>query len=259
MLLSTQLDLSPSRRGISRSHQSTGQLWSQNCLTLPLEDVPDQEKYSKTQPIRMYQAGTRAGNYQLAAMALAGLCATGSLYSIPQTHVDRFWRVDPTPGVLPGVEASNLISAPSPVLKLINEAQEISGLTLEFIAPLLGISRRAIQYWRDGGKASVRKEEQLRGLVDALKRLSTGSAVETRDLILARISGVPRIYDLLAERRYDAAVLRAKSPTVQKPILSDPTITFNHRPIEDQLAVADDGPAAFKGKLNRLMSRRILR
>ena len=96
-------------------------------------------------------------------------------------------------------------------------------------------------------------------MVDALKLIATGTADETRDLLLTRITGVPRIYDLLAERRYDAAISRAKSPSQNRPILSDPTVKFNHRPIEDQLAIADDGPATLKGKLNRSMSRRIVR
>ena len=174
------------------------------------------------QPIRVGQLGTNASNdfwagmlhkdITLHSIALIGLCATGalniSLYSpsiislIDQGFAGKRVEFD-----APSTSTSIAIS---PAAKLINEAQEISGLTLEMIAPLLGVSRRSIQYWKDGEKVSVKNELQLRGLIDALKLIATGTADETRDVLLTRITGVPRIYDLLAERRYDAAVSRAR-------------------------------------------------
>ena len=106
----------------------------------------------------MYQAGTRAGHYQLAAIALGGLCETGAHFSIPQSLLDGFGRADSSPKVLAGTGRPTVNLTTLPIVKLINEAQEISGLTLELIAPLLGVSRRAIQYWKDGENASIKKE-----------------------------------------------------------------------------------------------------
>jgi hypothetical protein len=147
----------------------------------------------------------------------------------------------------------------APAISLINEAQSYSGLNLDMIAPLLGVSRRSIQYWKDEKKISQKNELLLRDLVDALKQISLGKPDHTRDVLLARVTGVPRIYDLLVERRYDKAIARAKNKAQSEPILSDPTLKFNSRPIADQVAFADDGPAKPMGKLNRSVSRRIVR
>lgn len=210
--------------------------------------------------IGICQNGTKTSNYFVVGIALAGFYMTGATCLKLLSPKELAWPNSSTPAVS---EYKTITSIPestiSQAAKLISEAQAASGLTLEEIAPLLGVSRRSIQYWKDGERISAKNETQLRNLVEALTQIFTGSADETRGLLLTRIAGVPRIYDLLAERRYDAAVLRAKSPSKHKPILSDPTIKFEHRPIEDQLAIVDDGPAEFKGKLNRSMSRRIVR
>jgi hypothetical protein len=221
--------------------------------------VSEHSKSLEVHQIGVYQTGTKTSNYFVAGMALAGLYATGAYYLGLHSSGSVAWLGIPTSHTVVGYETPLAIpvSAFSPATSLINEAKEISGLTLEMLAPLLGVSRRSIQYWKNGQAISERKEEQLRDLIDALKQISTGNAVETRGLLLARITGVPRIYDLLAERRYDAAALRAKNPSNYKPILSDPTIKFDHRPIEDQLSIVDDVVPANGFKLNRAMSRRL--
>jgi len=50
--------------------------------------------------------------------------------------------------------------------ELLDRIQKVSGLTLEMIAPLAGVSRRSLQSWRRGAAISRRKEERLRVLAD---------------------------------------------------------------------------------------------
>lgn len=197
-------------------------------------------------------------NYRVAGSALVGLCLIGAAYLEGSFPKQEFLGAKPNVAIYGSLEKSSdlLISS---VVNLIDEAQSYSGLNLEMIAPLLGVSRRSIQYWKDGKNISQKNEFHLTELVDTLKQISVGDPTQTRSLLLARVTGVPRIYDLLAEQRYEKAIARAKDTTKLKPVLSDQTLKFNSRSIADQLAFADDGPTKPMGKLNRSVSRRIVR
>lgn len=197
-------------------------------------------------------------NYRVASSALVGLCLIGSAYLEGSFPKQAFVSARTEPSIhLPLENSSD--SSVSPIGKLIDEAKSISGLSLEMISPLLGVSRRSIQNWKVDKKISEKNELRLRDLIEALTQISVGNPDQTREVLLARVTGVPRIYDLLAEQRYDKAIVRANDTTKLRPILSDPTLKFNSRPIADQLAFADDGPAKPMGKLNRSVSRRIVR
>jgi hypothetical protein len=197
-------------------------------------------------------------NYRVAGSALVGLCLIGAAYLEGSFPNQEFVGARPDIAIHEPLEKSSDLLVSS-VGNLIGEAQTYSGLKLDMIAPLLGVSRRSIQYWKDGKNISQKNESQLIDLVDTLKHISKGDPDQTRNLLLARVTGVPRIYDLLAEQRYEKAIARAKDTKKLKPILSDPTLKFNSRPIADQLAFSDDGPAKPMGKLNRSVSRRIVR
>lgn len=90
--------------------------------------------------------------------------------------------------------------------RLGHELRQISGLTNEEIAYLLGVSRRSFQAWLAGGAISARKEERLRAVVDAVRHINTTSAADTRTKLLNRDTQSVRPYDLLAEGRFDAAI-----------------------------------------------------
>ncbi|MGB8315659.1 MAG: hypothetical protein WCE69_14370 [Aestuariivirga sp.] len=151
-----------------------------------------------------------------------------------------------------GIQQNSLLAA-----ELIGQIQSKTGLTLELIAPLLGVSRRALQSWKAGETISLRNEERLRELADAIMRLPRGNSQETKNLLLERIPGVVRIYDLLAERRFADAIARANSAEKPEPIYSDQSIVFQHLPIDAQLAVIEDEPSAPAGQLDRKVSRRL--
>jgi DNA-binding transcriptional regulator YiaG len=140
---------------------------------------------------------------------------------------------------------------------LIGKIRQETGLTLELIAPLLGVSRRTIQSWKAGGEISLKNEERLRELAEAIGRLPSGSPGETKNLLLERIPGSIRIYDLLAERRFGDAIARAHRLEKPEPIYSDPSIVYQHPSIGSQLAITEDVSLESAGQLNRKVSRRL--
>jgi hypothetical protein len=88
---------------------------------------------------------------------------------------------------------------------LIERIQSLSGLTLEEISPLVGVSRRSLQNWRAQRQISARKEQRLRDIADVLSLFSFRNATEARRKLLDRVPGNVRPYDLLAEGRFDSA------------------------------------------------------
>ncbi|MGH8558540.1 MAG: helix-turn-helix domain-containing protein [Blastocatellia bacterium] len=190
------------------------------------------------------------GIYFTGAMQLNYAFPTGSIEPIEYPLIQAAHNEEPV--------AANRLTAPT-AADLIKEIRESSGLTLEMIAPLLGVSRRSIQSWKAGEPISVRKEERLRELAGAIKKMSQGKPKETQNLLLERIPGTPRIYDLLAERRFETAITRAKAREKFKPIYSDQSLIFSHVLLDAQIAAADDGPSEQTGQIDRKVSRRLKR
>ena len=141
----------------------------------------------------------------------------------------------------------------TPAQKMAAELRRVSGLTNEEIAPLLGVSRRSLQSWIAGDSISARKEARLRAVLDAIRQLAAGSAVETRERLLARAPHSVRAYDLLAEERYEAAIdlaLGRRRPRPPQVRASEPLDAQLDR-IEDIIAPAP--------RLNRKLSRPLKR
>jgi hypothetical protein len=88
---------------------------------------------------------------------------------------------------------------------LLKEIRDMSGLTLEEIAPLVGVTRRSIHHWRADRPISARKEQRLRAIRDTLDALAGKSADEIRAMLLERLPGSMRPYDLIAEGHFDVA------------------------------------------------------
>ncbi|CAL74385.1 hypothetical protein BRADO0438 [Bradyrhizobium sp. ORS 278] len=140
---------------------------------------------------------------------------------------------------------------------LVDQVQVKSGMTLEEVAPLLGVTRRSLQHWRKGKAISTRKERRLRALVDALSLLPAESpALRRRRLLERRPDGV-RPYDLLAEGQFGAAHALMTGDEVRLPnsIKSvSPSLTAVTR-----LSTLSDGPSSVLGKLDVRRSARLKR
>ena len=106
--------------------------------------------------------------------------------------------------------------------RLLERIRQASGLTIEAVAPLAGVSRRTIHSWLAGGSISQRNEERLRAVAEAIEEIATADASSVRDRLLERVPGSVRIYDMLAERRYSEAIARATGKSVKSRPLAYP-------------------------------------
>lgn len=102
----------------------------------------------------------------------------------------------------------------SAVGKLIDRSLEAAKLTLEELAPLIGVTRRSLQNWRAGEPISARKERRLIDTTFALERIPGASGDEKRVTLFARRTGGLRVYDLLAEGRNSAAIELAGAASI---------------------------------------------
>lgn len=148
----------------------------------------------------------------LFAPLIIGLGGTGSLLNNAQIAV--LTRQATAAPVLDWPQSGDLIPSEAPLnlsiqtegQRLCQELRDISGLTNEEIAPLLSVSRRSFQTWLAGGAISARKESHLRSVVSAVRSLAGADRAQTRARLLHRDKHAVSVFDLLQERRFDAAV-----------------------------------------------------
>jgi transcriptional regulator with XRE-family HTH domain len=145
--------------------------------------------------------------------------------------------------------------------KLVQDIRKKSGLTLEEIAPLVGVSRRSLQTWRAGGAISARKEQRLRDIADTLESLDQKDAEGLRRLLFDRANHGVRPYDLLAEGQFDAAysavtgqaapddLVRRRSNASLPPAAS----------LLARVSIRNEGPSGTSGRVDLLRSRRLKR
>jgi hypothetical protein len=101
-----------------------------------------------------------------------------------------------------------VIPAPTAAICALERIKNGSGLTIEALAPLVGVSRRTLHLWLSGGQISQRNEERLRALAESIEAIAAVAPETTRERLMERIPGFPRIYDLLAEGRFESAIAR---------------------------------------------------
>ena len=144
--------------------------------------------------------------------------------------------------------------------ELIDRAQLAAKLTLEELAPLVGVSRRSLQNWRTGDPISARKEHRLREALSALENLPASDPEQRRQILFARRAGGLRVYDLFSEGRFAAAAhLAEMSPEV----VADESLALNFWNRGPSLAVRVDlidAPASgTEGRVNLRRSARFKR
>lgn len=88
----------------------------------------------------------------------------------------------------------------------VSELHRIAGLTWEQLARVLGVSRRSLHFWASGRPINADNEEQLRRLLQAIRKADRGTARANREMLLQETSGkIP--FDLLSARNYEDFVL----------------------------------------------------
>ena len=84
----------------------------------------------------------------------------------------------------------------------IRDLRNISGLTWELLAKLLGVSRRTLHSWDNGHPMAVKNEDKLGRIIKAIKSLGKENFAKNRRLLLTTINDqIP--FDLLKEERFE--------------------------------------------------------
>ena len=188
------------------------------------------------------------------------LAVEGRVTTVPQ-GISLLWRN--TPNIKRTRSASRRVQQHDPTLAqaLLARIQSLSGLTLEEIAPLIGVSRRSLQNWRAERRISARKEQRLRDLADTLNSLPSVEANKMRRILLDRILGSVRPYDLLADGRFDAVYsMITRSPVPAHLVARTAKPTVPPAPsVVDRLSIRDDGPPFPSDRVDLRRSKRLKR
>jgi hypothetical protein len=145
----------------------------------------------------------------------------------------------------------------TPAARALARIKQASELTTEALAPLIGVSRRTLHLWLAGGQISQRNEERLRALAEALEAIAAVAPETARQRLMERVPGYPRIYDLLAEGRFEAAIARGTGakPTPRPTIYPKPHASLI--PLTARLAALNDKSIPLDGSIDRRITKRL--
>jgi hypothetical protein len=153
-------------------------------------------------------------------------------------------KVDPIPSLTPAARA----------LARIKQASE---LTTEALAPLVGVSRRTLHLWLAGGQISQRNEERLRALAEAIEAIAVVAPETARQRLMDRVPGYPRIYDLLAEGRFEAAIARGTGAVPVPRAVVYPAVRPPSVSLDVLVDALHDAPPSMKGHIDRRLTKRL--
>ncbi len=76
--------------------------------------------------------------------------------------------------------------------RVLAQIKQASGLTIEAMGPLVGVSRRTLHGWLAGARISQRNEERLRALAEALEVIAATAPAPARLRLMERVPGSPQ-------------------------------------------------------------------
>lgn len=85
---------------------------------------------------------------------------------------------------------------------LVFDLKRVSGLTWDEMADVLGVSRRTVHFWANGGAINARNEQRLRRTAHAIEAIARPNARDTRELLMQPLGG-GLLIDLLRAERFD--------------------------------------------------------
>ncbi|MFI4973244.1 MAG: hypothetical protein ACHP84_01750 [Caulobacterales bacterium] len=175
-------------------------------------------------------------------------------YDCVQTAAPRALCIVVDQGSLSAPIAS-IVDPPAIAARLLDQIQDWAGLTLEQLAPLVGVSRRSLQNWRAGEPISGRKADRLRAVSEAIEALGAkGSARAQTRLFERRPFGVS-LYDLLREGRFDAVWARMHGDRPATALPQERDVLHFDAPI-NRIDLHEDGVMASAGSVRPRRTRR---
>jgi DNA-binding transcriptional regulator YiaG len=160
-----------------------------------------------------------------------------------------------TPGASVSIERSSAAS--------IAALRQLSGLTWDQLARLLGVSRRAVHFWAEGRPMAPSHEEHLQRLLAVVHELHRGSPQANRALLLDARPGEPMVFDLLSAADYSraldlgrAAGERARGPA---PLSGEARVARAPPPPEERVDTLPGRAATEPGRARAARSSRVPR
>jgi hypothetical protein len=147
----------------------------------------------------------------------------------------------------------------SAAARALSQIRHASDLTIEALAPLIGVTRRTLHNWFAGGEISQRNEERLRALAEAVEQIAAFEPETARERLMERVPGSPRIYDLLAEGRYEAAIARGTGVEATPRPLVYPKPRSLSTPLSARIAALNDQSVPLDGTIDRRLTKRLKR
>jgi hypothetical protein len=152
---------------------------------------------------------------------------------------------------------ANPTPSSTPAARSLARIKQASELTTEALAPLVGVSRRTLHLWLAGGQISQRNEERLRALAEAIEAIAAVAPETARARLMERVPGYPRIYDLLAEGRFEAAIARGTGAVpVPRPVIY-PAARPASVSVDVLVDALHDAPPSMKGQIDRRLTKRL--
>lgn len=93
--------------------------------------------------------------------------------------------------------------------EMLDEAKDLSGLTWDQLARIMGVSRRSLHFWINGRALSAEHEERLHRITQIVEMLAGRSQLEVRSRLLDKSEGMS-VFDLLVAERDDEALQLAR-------------------------------------------------
>lgn len=132
-----------------------------------------------------------------------------------------------------------------PHQKAISSLRRISGLTWEQLAYILGVSRRSLHSWANGGALNVRNAKKLQQLLATVRYVDKGFARLNRESFVEEPEEGSSVLELLKNQQYDAVRERlgaGKGRPEKKPPLSPEAIEARKPPPPDAFVGAIQEP-----------------
>jgi transcriptional regulator with XRE-family HTH domain len=98
--------------------------------------------------------------------------------------------------------------------------RRLSGLSLQQLSQLLGLSRHQLHLWASGKPMAPAKEERLARTLATVRRIDRGSASENRSLLLTPLADGTRPLELLEAGRHDELLALLRPGRAQRPELT---------------------------------------
>ncbi|MEZ6024411.1 MAG: hypothetical protein R3C16_13580 [Hyphomonadaceae bacterium] len=141
--------------------------------------------------------GSRSAALVVTALGFAAASTTAA-FALPAIEQRTSANYDTLVPSALGVRGSQAATTSA----LVFDLKRVSGLTWDELAGALGVSRRTLHFWANGGAINARNEQRLRRAAQVVENSALENARLTRELLMQPL-GDGLLIDLLRNERFD--------------------------------------------------------